>query len=206
MSNKLDYFEYFNEISQFACEQSQFLYDTLRQYDAQKLPESIKHMHDYEHKADLKKSEMIAQLIKEFLPPFDRDDIVSLAELYDTVCDTIDDVLLKFYMYNITTCNEEAIVISEKIVEICQELKGLTAELGGFKKPDKLLEKVIRVNQIEDEGDKLYLNVMHDLFVKPQKNNKNLICWSNIYTCLEDCFDACENTADLIRNIIIKNS
>lgn len=206
MSNKLDYFDYFNKIAEFACEQAKFLHKTLKDYDDSKLLNSISTMHDYEHTADLMKNAMIEQLIKEFLPPFDRDDIVSMAELYDTVCDTIDDVLMKFYMYNIKECTPEAVTISSRIVDICQELQDLTRDLKGFKKPDALTEKIIKVNEIEDDGDQMYLEVMHNLFVNTKEDTKSLLSWSNIYSCLEGCFDACENTADLIRNVVIKNS
>ena len=205
MSNKIDYFEYFKEISILACKQAQYLSETLENYDHDSLPERMKYMHSIEHEADIKKSEMITELIKEFLPPIDRDDIVSLSELYDNVCDTIDEVLLEFYMHDIKECTPEAKVISKKIVEICLQLHELSENLKGFKKPDTLIEKVIQVNDIEDEGDKLYTSVMHELFSKCD-DSKTLLCWSNIYACLEECFDACEHAADLIRNVIIKNS
>ena len=206
MSKNIDYFEYFTEISSFACEQAKYLHETLSKYDAEKLQERIKHMHSFEHNADVKKADMIAQLIKEFLPPFDRDDIMTLAELYDTVCDTIDDVLLKFYMYDIKKCTDQAVEISAKIIDICRELHELTIELRGFKRPDALVKKVIMVNSLEDEGDRIYTDVMHSLFAEGRKDAKTLLSWSSIYSGLEDCFDACENTADMIRNIIIKNS
>ena len=205
MSNKVDYFTYFNEVADIAYKQAEYLSGVLSDYDHDKLQQEMKRMHALEHQADIKKNEMITELIKDFLPPFDRDDIVSLAELYDTVCDTIDDVLLKFYMYDIKECTEEAKNISKRIVDICQRLKQLTEELKGFRKPDVLIDKVKLVNDIEEEGDILYNNVMHNLF-SSDADCRKLICWSTIYTCLEDCFDACENTADLIRNVIIKNS
>ena len=205
MSRKTDYFEYFIEIADIACKQAEHLHNTFSNYDPAKLTESRDVMHHMEHTADEKKADMIEQLIKEFLPPFDRDDIISLAELYDTVCDTVDDVLLKFYMYGIDECTPQAIVISGKIVEICHKLYDLTCELRGFKKQEHLITLVEAVNDGESEGDALYSDAMHELFSK-ETDPKTLIIWRDLYTALEDCFDSCEVTADLIRNIIIKNS
>lgn len=203
---KLDYFDYFYKVSVLAHEEALFLYETLKNYDHKKLQDNIQVMHEKEHQADMLKREMIDFLIKDFLPPFDRDDIMAMADLYDTVCDMIDEVLLKIYMFNIKKCRNDVVEIAKAIVDTCEKLKNLTHNLSGFKNTQKLLDRIVEVNTAEDVGDTLYLNAVHKLFGESSKNNKTYVVWSNIYECLENCFDACENAADEVRKVIIKNS
>ena len=203
---KMNYFDYFYKVSELAYEQASFLSETLRNYDYKKIQDSIKVMHDKEHQADMLKKDMIEFLIKDFLPPFDRDDIMAMADLYDNVCDTIDEVLLKMYMFNIKKCRKDVVEIVDAIADTCDKLKGLTYNLNGFKNTQKLLDGIVAVNKAEDVGDHLYLNAVNTLFKETSKNNKTYVAWNNIYDCLENCFDACENAADEVRKVIIKNS
>ena len=202
---KIDYFKHFYKVADLACKQSDLLIKIVEKYDNSKLQENMKDMHTFEHEADLLKANMIAQLIKDFLPVIDREDIMALADLYDTVCDSIDDVLQRFYMYNIKSCRNDVLVICNKINETCLKLRDLTSELKGFKSPENLLKKVVEVNDVEEQGDELYIDATRKLFTS-KSQNKDLIAWTNIYSGLEECFDACEGVADEIRNVIIKNS
>jgi len=203
---RIDYFSYFSEISAMALKQAQLLRDVLTDYNSEELLANIGKMHALEHEADMKKAELIEFLIKDFLPPIDRDDIMELADLYDSVCDAIDDVLMRFYMYNVAECRDDTVGITDKIVEITEELNKLTGNLKGFSNPERLISEVIKVNDIEEEGDQLYLHVMNDLFSQQVKDPQSLLAWEKIYSALENCFDSCENVADEIRNVIIKNS
>lgn len=203
---KLNYFDYFYKVSDLAYKQAQLLHEKLSDFDSKKIQETINEMHSTEHQADMLKRDMNEFLIKDFLPPFDRDDIMALSDLYDTVCDTIDEVLLKLYMYNIKKCRSDIGEITKSIVDICNELRDLTSSLNGFKNSQLLIQKVAKVNDIEDVGDKLYIDSVNKLFKDNRLNDKSIVAWNSIYDCLENCFDACENVADEIRNVIIKNS
>lgn len=202
---RIDYFAYFAAIAGIACDQAELLNNVVKKYKEKDLQKNINTMHALEHEADLKKNEMMAILIKDFLPPIDREDIMSLAELYDSVCDSIDDILLKFYMYNIKKCRKDIEEITDKIKLICTHLKDLSESLRNLKATDILREKVITVNDTEEIGDKLYLEAKRTLFSE-KSTSKELIAWNDIYSGLEDCFDSCERVADEVRNVIIKNS
>ena len=202
---KIDYFEYFMTVTELAVKQAELLVRIADDYECDQIDDYMKEMHSFEHKADALKNTMITELIKDFLPPIDREDIMLLADLYDTVCDSIDDVMMKFYMYNIKDLRDDVPVIAGKIKAICTELGNLTSELKGFKSTDKLIRMVVQVNDIEDEGDRLYMEATHRLYSE-RTSAHTLMAWTNIYDCLEDCFDACEIVADEIKTVIIKNS
>lgn len=201
---KIDYFEYFVTVVELAVKQAELLDRITENYDAGRIDEYMTEMHTLEHRADQYKYEMIEELVKDFLPPIDREDIMLLAELYDSVCDSIDDVILRLYMYNISGIRNDVQIIVKKIGDICRELGNLTAELKGFKSTDKLIKMVVMVNSIEDEGDRLYMEATYSLY-KEKSTSKNIVAWTNIYSCLEECFDSCEKVADEIKTVIIKN-
>lgn len=203
---KIDYFDYFINVAELANKQANYLRETFRDFEQNDLQERIKHMHSIEHEADMLRINITIQLIKDFLPPIDREDIMAMTDLYDTVCDAIDDVLLKIYMFNIQTIRKDVDDICEGIVEITDSFKVLSKELRGFRNPDKLIEQVRIVNDIEDKGDKLYLESVHKLFMDAKVRNKDLVAWNDIYDSLENCYDTVENAAELIRSVVIKNS
>jgi uncharacterized protein Yka (UPF0111/DUF47 family) len=204
---RFNYFDYFCSIAKIACDEAEFLKRMAENYNPANLLDDIGTMHEMEHRADEKKAEMINVLIREFVPPIDRDDITQLSELLDTVCDCIDDVPLHLYMYNITEIRDDVPAICDGIVHITQELYELTKDLEGFHDPDHLLEQIAAVNTVEEEGDTLYLNSMHNLYSYDlQQQVVQAVGWNDLYSALEDCYDACEDAAALIRQIVIENS
>ncbi len=201
---KIDYFAHFITVTELAEKQAELLGRITDEYDPSKLNDYIKEMHSFEHKADQLKNQMITELVKDFLPPIEREDIMLLADLYDSVCDSLDDVMLRFYMYNIKELRQDVRTIVSKIQQICLELGNLTKELKGFKAIDRLMNMVTLVNDIEDEGDRLYIEATHSLYAEHSDSTKTG-AWANIYSCLEECFDSCEKVADEVKTVIIKN-
>lgn len=201
---KIDYFEHFDTVAGIAEKQAELLNRIVENYDESKLDQYIQEMHSLEHNADYLKNQMVTELVRDFLPPIDREDIMMLADLYDSVCDSIDDVLLRIYMYNIREMRDDVQTITQRICKICNELGKLTGELRNFKSNEKLLDLVTAVNDIEEEGDKLYIDATHRLY-RDETGIKIISAWTNIYTSLEDCYDSCESVADEIKTVIIKN-
>ena len=101
------YFDTFEKCISYANEAAILLQSCFEHYDASNMKEHIEKMHKIEHTADGVKHELMERLMKEFLPPIEREDIVELAHTIDDVVDTVEDVLLGMYMYNITTFRPE---------------------------------------------------------------------------------------------------
>ena len=102
------YFETFIKSVSYCHDAAAMLRDCFDNYTSIDLPKSIEAMHDIEHAADEIKHEMMNRLVKEFLPPLEREDIVELAHAIDDVTDSIEDVLLGMYMSNTTELREDA--------------------------------------------------------------------------------------------------
>ena len=84
-----NYFEAFVGLSEYSLSSAEILHNTLMNYDAAELPQKIKEMHEIEHSADLAKHVLMNNLLKEFLPPIEREDITSLSQEIDDVTDSV---------------------------------------------------------------------------------------------------------------------
>ena len=78
-------------------------------------------------------------------------------------------------------------------------------ELHNFRKSTLLKEKVIEINAMEEEADRLFNEGLHLLYTK-EKDPVYIIAWTTMYKCLEKCCDSCEDVADMVEQIVMKNS
>ena len=99
----------------------------------------------------------------------------------------------------------EALRMLDTVIECCDELKKLLDEFSDFKRSEKLKPIIIRINSLEEEADKLYIDNMRKLHVE-EKDVLQIIAWREIYTYLEKCADTCEHAADVVGSVVMTNS
>ena len=80
----------------------------------------------------------------------------------------------------------------------------LVTEMKNLKNIKAIKEKIIEVNKLEEQADKLYQNTIKNLY-QSEKEPIQVIRWTSIYTAIEECFDSCENIADCIDEVLLKN-
>lgn len=200
-----DYFEAFVKLVDYSCQAANLLNDIMNNYNADLIREKMDEMHKIEHGGDTERHALIEKLSKEFITPIDREDIISLADAIDDVTDTIEDVVLRMYMFNIRYVNDYAKKMTEIIVKCCNTLKQALVEFRNFQKSKILHKLVIEVNVAEEDGDKLYFEAVRHLYVN-SKNVVEIMAWDQTYDYLENCCDACEEVANVIEYIVLKNS
>lgn len=199
------YFENFVASAELSKKAANYLVDCLENYDASKIAQMLEKMHEIENGADLKKHEMSEALAKAFVTPVDREDLDMLSHKLDDVVDLIEEVLQKFYIYDISAIDAPAIEFAKNIVKACDMLLEIMREFENFKKSKTLRALIIKMNDIEEECDKLYLSSMRAL----TKNSTNLletVSWRKIYESLEECADACEHVSECVGSVIMKNT
>lgn len=200
-----DYFKsfiYFADCIERATAQ---LNDTLNNYDSNLNSQRMDEIHKVEHEADDIKHHTTDALAKEFLPPIERDDIVLLAGKLDDVVDAIDDIMRRLCMYDIKTLRPETADFSELLVECCSALSVLIKEFSNFKKSKKVTEYLSNVNSLESKGDSLHFKAVSKLFAE-SKDALEIIMWKSIYDDFEDCYNSFEDVADVIGDVVLKNS
>ena len=103
------------ELVGYSCKAAELLKEILNDFDSEMLPQKMKEMHEIEHSGDEARHRMIRRLAKEFITPIEREDIMVMADSIDTVTDTIEDVLMRMYMYNISQVTEHALKMTDVI-------------------------------------------------------------------------------------------
>ena len=199
------YFNDFVTLTDFSCQAADYLLISLKDFQPSTLAERRIAMHDIEHAADMVRHELTSRLAKEFVAPIDREDITNLAGQLDDVTDKIEDVLIRIYMYNVKSIHPRALEFAEVIVKCCRALHVAMTEFSNFQKSTTLKDKIIEVNTLEEVGDALYIDSMHDMYAQGG-DAVELAVWSELFDRLEDCCDACEHVADLVELVAMKNS
>ncbi|MDR1068691.1 MAG: DUF47 family protein [Clostridiales Family XIII bacterium] len=200
------YFGSFVEMSDYSCAASVLLREILGNYDPDDLDISIEKMHSIEHDADIAKHTMTKMLAKEFMTPIEREDIMELASTIDTVTDKTEDVLLRLYMFNIREIRDDAITLADMLVRCVSSVKQALEEFPNFRKSKILNEKIIEINYLEEEGDRLYTIAVRNVFTDENIDALKAAAWNQVYHYIEDVFDACEDVADVIEGVIMKNT
>ncbi len=202
---KFDYFECLVNMSEFALKEARLLKDTFDNFGNVDMEAVRKEMHTLEHGCDIVKHSLAAALVKEFLPPIDREDLFLLGHVTDTLTDKIESVLIFFYMANITALRDDAKDFADMIISCCENVVDMLKEFKNFKKPEKIREYIVKINDLEEAGDKLYINAVRRLSLS-ETDTRTVIEWRDVYRSFEECCDAAEKIADEIESTIMKNS
>lgn len=206
MSNKKNncYYEAFIDLAEYSKQAADMLYECIKHFDLLLIEDKIKEMHEIEHKADVKKHEMMDKLAKEFITPIEREDINRLFNAIENVSDTIEDVLIKMYIFCIPVMRPEAKEFAEVLVKSCEALKKMMIEFPNYKKSSYLHKFIVEINDLEEEGDKLYTGSIHSLFSTSQ-NAVELLTWTETMNRFEKSCDAIEHVANVVESVVMNN-
>lgn len=207
MAKKQDsfYFDNFIACAEDSCRAAEMLKGTLEDFHTEGLQGRLDRLHEIEHSADMKKHDVLDRLAKEFLPPIEREDIVSLSQNIDNITDKVEDVMLRVYMNNVQEIEPGALKMTDVVIRCCQAVKEMLVEFKDFKRSKNLKNLIIRINDLEEESDKLFMQNVRDLYTESEDPIR-IIAWRDIYIYLERCADACEHVADVVESVVMKNS
>ncbi len=205
MARKDNYFNTFVKLVEFSCKSARLLIEVMTDYQPEKLEERMREMHEIEHSADLEKHLMIERLAREFITPIEREDIMELADQIDNVTDSIEDVLMRLYMFNITVIRKDALDAAIIIEQACEALKKALEEFSNFRKSKTLHKHIVEINRLEEVGDKIYTEATRRLYVS-EMNPVAVSAWTHVFHILEKACDSCEDVSDVIESVMMKNS
>ncbi len=204
--DKFNYFDAFENIAEYACKEAKMLNEILSNYNPETAQEWVSRVHVIENEADAENHRIYKQLADEFVPPIEREDIVTLAQHLDNVVDYIDDVVQRLYMFNIQEIPEQPKQMGALIENACTALAAALKDFRNFKKSKELDQLLVSVNDFEEEADRVYFYATRELFTKHEDEPLYVIGWYHIMVSLERCVDAAENAATTVSTIIMKNT
>jgi predicted phosphate transport protein (TIGR00153 family) len=146
--------------------------------------------------------DIMRSLNETFVTPFDHEDISALAAGLDDILDYIEEVADTVNLYGITTVPRAASELADLLAQAAAQLEHAVGKLRSGKKDG---EYVIEVHRLEDVGDSTSRHAIAELF-QGQRDPLEVIKLKDLYSLLEDALDRCEDVANVIENIAIKNA
>ena len=108
-------------------------------------------------------------------------------------------------MNNVQEIEPGALQMTDVVIRCCQAVRELLEEFKDFKRSKNLKSLIIRINDLEEESDRLFIQSVRKLYVE-SKDPIRIIAWRDIFIYLERCADACEHVADVVESVVMKNS
>ncbi|WCN36924.1 DUF47 domain-containing protein [Aneurinibacillus uraniidurans] len=203
-SAKRDVFlDMLTSIAENVKESAQYFVD-FKIRDEADLKEFATRMKEFETKGDTYIHEIIVALNKTFITPLEREDILELANTMDDILDGMEQCASRFEMYNITEADEYMITFAQKILESTEEVAKSTKLLNKKKLMD-IRPHAIKINDIESQCDDLLRICIKELFAN-EKDPIKIIQYKELYEVLENISDSCEDVADTLETIIMRNA
>jgi predicted phosphate transport protein (TIGR00153 family) len=196
---KREFFSLFTQASANSRDIARVLVDLLDDWPESR--EKLRDIRELEHEGDRLTHEVINLLNRTFVTPFDRDDMYRLISVIDDVCDHIDEAADNIDAYEVRDVPEKARQQAEVIYRAATRLHEAVERLEGFKDSARQLAAL---RELEDEGDRLSREAIAELF-RSGADPLTIIRWKDIHEQLEEAVDACENAADVLEAILVKN-
>lgn len=194
------FFDLFVEDAANVLGAARLLEAMLRQYDV--LERRAGEIRDAEHRGDEISHDIGHRLENTFVTPFDREEIHGLISALDDVLDYVEEVADMFVLYRIEEPSPVAIEMSAIVVQQCVQIHEALGHLQGFRGLEKYW---IEVHRLENEGDRLARAAIAELFASGT-DPIEIIKWKDVYTLLETTIDKCEDVANIIERIVVKNA
>jgi predicted phosphate transport protein (TIGR00153 family) len=196
------FFQLFKQMTTNIIEGAKLLKDMLDNFENP--PESQRKIKDLEHKGDSITHEIIQKLNKTFITPLDREDIYSLASKLDDILDLIDASSQRVIMYNVESIPAEAKSLGFIILQSCLAVDKAVAMLGK-RSNEQIFELCVEINALENEADRVSREAISRLFDE-EKDPINLLKWKEIFETLEKATDKCEDAANILESVVVKNA
>jgi len=155
-----------------------------------------------EHKGDEVIHEIFRRLNQTFITPIDPEDIHSIASALDNVLDGIEDTSHRLVSYRIDPIPPAMVTLAEFVASCAKAMK---CALEALERNAGTQEHCIEINRLENEADRIGRSAVVDLF-DHEKDPIRLIKLKEIYDYFEQTIDACEDVADVVQNVVVKNS
>ncbi len=195
------FYDFFLQQVRIICQAADLLLEGARAGSAQLATAAVR-IRALEQEGDEVTHEVYVRLNQTFITPLDPEDIQSLSSHLDDVLDGIEEAAHRMVAYRLTD-------IPPIVVELCRIVRSCAEELRkafeALSNNGELAEHTIEINRLEEVADQLVRSAVSDLF-QTEKDSILLMKLKEIYEFLEQTTDACEDVADALQTVTVKNS
>ncbi len=197
------FFDLFEKISENVAKSGALLKQVVTEPDYDKRNTLVKALEDVEHDSDELTHNVFTELSRNFITPFDREDIHALAAALDDIVDFTYSAAKKINFYRVNPNDMGIQKMAELIEQGSQHVKTTVGELRDMKKIRLITEALVKINSIENQADDVFDMSIEKLF-DSDIDAKELIKRRDIYQVMELVTDKCEDAGNVIESIIIK--
>ncbi|MCI7043729.1 DUF47 domain-containing protein [Candidatus Avelusimicrobium faecicola] len=203
MPKEVKFFDLFDKQAENLVKAAEF-YKKLTD-EAAFTPENVRAMHELEHYGDELTHNIINTLNETFITPFDREDILALANRLDDIIDGIYLITNRFQLYKIEKPSEYSQKLANTIAQSTKAMQKALASLRSNKNMKETLFQCVEINRLENEGDVLRDEAISWLF-ENEKDPIMVIKQKELFEEAETVTDFCEYVANLVESILVKNN
>jgi uncharacterized protein Yka (UPF0111/DUF47 family) len=197
------FYELFEGVAEKVLEMAQKLKEMVSEPDHNKRAAVLAQIEDLEHKNDENTHRIFTELGRNFITPFDREDIHYLATSLDDICDYIYASAKKINFYNVNPNDTGIQKMADLILQGSVEIRKAVMGLRDMKNLREMTEAMVRVNSIENQADDVF-DMSIEMLFQQENDFKEVIKKREIYQVMEIATDKCEDAANVIESIIIK--
>ena len=203
--DKKVFFPLFEQAAGNVVNMASALVETVNSSNALVREELYKKIDDLERKGDDITHRIYLEIGKNFVTPFDREDIHALATAIDDVADNIKGAANRMFLYKIDDFTSGIKELSAFILQASIELEKAVKELKELKNIRIIADSCIRINTVENRADYVFDRAVADLFLY-ETDAIRLIKYKEILGSLETATDMCEDAANVMESILVKNA
>ena len=145
------------------------------------------------------------ELSRNFITPFDREDIHALITKIDNVADNLHGAASRMRLYQVDKITKSIRKLTEINLEACQNIGEAVKELKNLKDIKKITEACARISKLENKSDNVYNKAVFEIF-ENETDVKNIIKYKEVLSVLETATDKCKSVASVLESIAVKNS
>ena len=197
------FYQLFENVSEELVKMGAKLKEVVSEPDFEQRARLIKEIEDMEHVNDDLTHKIFTELGKNFITPFDREDIHYLATSLDDIADYIYGSAKKINFYRVDPNDIGIQKMADLIALGCTHVHKAVTELRNMKNMRQITDALVAINSIENQGDDIFDMSIEKLFAT-EPDAKEVIKKREIYQIMEVVTDKCEDAANVIESIIVK--
>lgn len=199
------FYTLFEEVAENVSKMGKTLKEVVTEPDFDKRAAIISRVEDLEHQNDELTHRIFTELGRNFITPFDREDIHYLASALDDICDYTFATAKKINFYKINPNDVGIQKMADLIEQACDNIRTAVKELRNMRNMRQITDSLVKVNSIENQADDIF-DMSIDRLFETEPDAKEVIKKREIYQVMEVVTDKCEDAANVIESIIIKYS
>lgn len=199
------FFDLFSEDTANLLAQAKVFHHMFQLTDQEQISMCIGQIRDFEQKGDDITHQIFMELSENFITPFDREDIHALTTSIDDIADYINGCATKIQLYNVKEFSKTMVLMSEVLLKQVIEIDSAIKEMRNMKNVQHVRESIVKINSLENQADDLFDDSIARLFAEAS-DPLELIKTKEVLSSLEIATDKCEDVANVLESILVKNS